>query len=618
LRNGIYIGFALVLLAAACTAGENGLPPAPVVPRGGTLRLAMSGSDVTGSNVFTAGLDFQNEWESESWEIFRCCVLRTLMSFDGRPVDDGGADALPDLSSSSPEISNDGLVWTFSIRSGVHYSPPLQDVEVVAGDFVRALQREADASIVKTGYPSYYSVIQGFDDVREGRASRISGLETPDDHTLVVRLTRPCGELGFRFAMPATAPIPPDPTDPLAPYGIATGHDNSEGRFLVGTGPYMVEGTADLDFTVPPARQTPVAGFIPAKSLTLVRNPSWIATSDPLRAAYVDRMEFSIGPRAIDDHTRERWVKDTEEGKIDLVFSSFPLVSEENVARYRGNPALAPHLHVDTQDWIQFLTMNLAVPPFNDVHVRRAVNLAIDKQALVREEPNQGIATHIGLDSEEGNLLLGYDPYPHDLERAHQEMTLSRYDRNADGRCDALACRAVKAYLPAFRGDIRQDLHAIGIGLDRSRKSDSPWLPSSRVALGVFTWGTDYPNGSQILDQLFNGASIASNLNTINANYDWPMVGASPSQLRGWGYTFTQVPSVDAEIGHCGTLVGNLQVQCWAELDQHLLEKVVPWVPLLTLNTPRIVSDRISSWSFDAFARMPALDRIAITEPTAP
>ena len=389
------------------------------------MRLTMSGVDFSGGDTFPAGLDFQKEYNSESWEIFRCCILRTLMSFDGRRAEDGGADALPDLASAPPEISPDGLVWTFFIREGIHYSPPLQNVEVVAGDFVRALQREADSSIVKGGsyssYAFYYSVIEGFDDVREGRATTISGLEALNDHTLVVRLTRPCGELGYRFAMPATAPIPPNQTDPLAPYGIATGHDHDEGGFLVGTGPYMIEGTGNLDFGVAATEQTPVPGFVPGRSLTLVRNPSWDPQSDPLRAAYTDRMEFSISPapaapfdspRFLSEVRRmqKRWLHDTESGKTDMVFNVFQQVSDMDVARYRKDPALIPYLHLDPRDWIQMLSMNLAVPPFNDIHVRRAVNLVIDKHALQRDSPSQSIATHIALDSEEANSSSGTTP----------------------------------------------------------------------------------------------------------------------------------------------------------------------------------------------------------------
>ena len=59
----------------------------------------------------------------------------------------------------------------------------------------------------------------------------------------MVKLTEPAGDLPWRFAMPATAPIPPNPSDPKAVLGVAEGHTTNYGRFLVGTGPYMFEGS---------------------------------------------------------------------------------------------------------------------------------------------------------------------------------------------------------------------------------------------------------------------------------------------------------------------------------------------------------------------------------------
>ena len=44
----------------------------------------------------------------------------------------------PDVASALPEISSDGLAWTFHLLHGLHYAPPLRDVEITAPDFVRS------------------------------------------------------------------------------------------------------------------------------------------------------------------------------------------------------------------------------------------------------------------------------------------------------------------------------------------------------------------------------------------------------------------------------------------------------------------------------------------------
>ena len=62
---------------------------------------------------------------------------------------------------------------------------------------------------------------------------------------------------------------------------------------MVASGPYMFEGSDQLDFSVPADEQEPVAGYIPGRSIMMVRNPSWDASTDDLRPAYVDRIEIA-------------------------------------------------------------------------------------------------------------------------------------------------------------------------------------------------------------------------------------------------------------------------------------------------------------------------------------
>src|SRR5439155_21052363 len=103
--------------------------------------------------------------------------------------------------------------------------------------------------------------IGGGDAYADGDAETIAGLEARSQETLQVRLTQPSGDIAYLFALSATAPIPPKPGDPTARFGIAQGHDLDFGRGVaVGTGPYMVEGSAQTDLSQPPARQLAPAG----------------------------------------------------------------------------------------------------------------------------------------------------------------------------------------------------------------------------------------------------------------------------------------------------------------------------------------------------------------------
>jgi peptide/nickel transport system substrate-binding protein len=272
---------AAVLLAISCTPGSEGDAARSEVSdlRGGTLRIA-----VPDALVGDISLDPQLAYaQFAGMELLRCCLVRTLFSYNGKSTDGGGAELRPDLAA-DPDVSHDGLTWTFRLRPGLHYAPPFEDTPIVALDVVRALEREAR---VRGSYASYFGVIRSFHDYRAGATDSIVGLETPADRTLVVRLDGPATDLAYRFSLLGTAPIPE---------GVSDGHDEDYERFLVASGPYMVEGSGHLDLSVPPDQQEPVAGYVlPERaadgtveepgSLILVRNPSWDPATDRLRPA---------------------------------------------------------------------------------------------------------------------------------------------------------------------------------------------------------------------------------------------------------------------------------------------------------------------------------------------
>jgi peptide/nickel transport system substrate-binding protein len=611
----------VLLVAGACTFGRDqrgGSRQADGPPvRGGTLRAAVPDSRV-GEFQDLGALDPQRAYTGLAWELFRCCLLRTLYSYNGKETDEGGGVLRPDLAVGGPEVSNDGLTWTFRLRPGLRFAPPFEDRPITALDVVRALERTAKVTSPTEGYGFYYEVIRGFEAYGSGAADSIAGLETPDEWTLVVRLDRVTSDLAYRFSLPATAPIPE---------GAADGHEKDYMRFLVASGPYMLEGSERLDFGFPPDRQRPAAGFVPPVltkgavkepgSLVLVRNPSWNLATDRLRAAYPDRIELTIG--GLEDKEIARRV---DTAKMDLVFdTSSPF---EQVARYREDPERSGRVFVDQMDTFLAVNMNVAAPPFDDVHVRRAVAYAIDKAALVEilsRPPHlplghtAEIATHIAPDSLEGSLLRAFDPYPHDPEAARAEMRASAYDRTGDGRCDAPACQNVRAIvldvgvIPEQARAIRKDLAEVGIVLALESQPLHRYFSllqdlGERIPMGIPSpWVKDYPEGAGWFLGLFDSSALG---------VSGSPVGASPAQLRKWGYSVSSVPSVDDRIQACLGRRGVATIECWAELDQYLMTQVVSWLPYMSLDHAQVVSERVVGYSFDQFDALPALDRIAL------
>ncbi|GIV00738.1 MAG: hypothetical protein KatS3mg014_2353 [Actinomycetota bacterium] len=375
----------LALAAVACGGGGGGGQTGPTGPTvteeiqpGGTLRVWMD-TDVT------AAFDPQKEYFQVSFAFYRCCLLRTLLSYNGKGPEEDGDKVFPDLAAEMPTVSADGLTWTFKLKQGLHYAPPLQDVEITAQDFIRAMMRTAKPEVA-AGYSFYYSVIEGFDDFAAGKADTITGMRALDDYTLEIKLTEPAGDLGYRFAMPATAPIPPNPADPEAPLGVAEGHDDDYGRFLVASGPYMFEGSEDLDFSVPAKDQEPVAGYQPDKLISLVRNPSWVADDqDDLRPAYVDAISVEICPGCDQEVAEEKVAND----EIDHIFTNG--VSAQTARKFSQDPELQDQYFVEPGSGNYYISMNLAVPPFDDIHVRKAVNYAINKEGVAPAVRRRGL-----------------------------------------------------------------------------------------------------------------------------------------------------------------------------------------------------------------------------------
>ena len=426
--------------------------------------------------------------------------------------------------------------------------------------------------------------------------------------------------MGYRLSLPAASPIPADPDDPDAPFGAATGHDDGYGRFLVSSGPYAFEGSQNLDFSLAPDRQPPVSGLRPGSTISLIRNPSWMPQTDPLRAGYADRIEIVVVPTLDDAHDL------VDGGNADLVFTIYPppQAPQALVGRYRADPALGT-VDIRPRDLELSMMMNLAVPPFDDVHVRRAVQYMVDKQDVIDQQGGAltgRIATHIVPDAIEGFLLAGYNPYQTpsgggDIAAARAEMAQSAYDSNGDGICEAPACvgiTAIEPQLPEPRQNVglrvQADLAQIGLdirpevldfGTFFGRAAD----PTQRVPMMLsMPWGKDFPSASSFLPPIFHSSSIGAQ--------NWMLAGASSEQLLSWGYPVSSVPNIDDRIDQCLALIGDGQTECWATLDQYLMEEVAAFVPLTIDLDVQVIPSRVVQYSFNQFTSLPALDRLAV------
>src|SRR6266568_4778897 len=172
------LALGLALLGASCTgppqdAGRSGV-------RGGTLRV------LTADPLL--GLDTANVLISPA--IARA-YARTLYGYNLSGPPEQVTVPVPDIASGPPQLSADRRTYTFRLRAGVRYAPPVNR-EVTARDFITAIQRLYDKT-TPSGAQSYADLIAGARRFGAGKASRISGLAATATGTPP---PTPCGRPG--------------------------------------------------------------------------------------------------------------------------------------------------------------------------------------------------------------------------------------------------------------------------------------------------------------------------------------------------------------------------------------------------------------------------------------
>jgi peptide/nickel transport system substrate-binding protein len=573
--------------------------------KGGTYR--MENTDV----ALFDGFDPTGEYFGNQWMVLETLMIRPLVSYPFKTGAEGGSEVVPDLATEVPEPSADGLTWTFTLKDGVMFAPPVSR-EITSQDVKYAIER-----IGKPGlglYANYYRPIKGFPEYESGDAKTISGIATPDDKTITFTLSQPTGDFLFRIAMPAAAPIPKEVADCHA-------KPAEYGRYVISSGPYMFEGADKLDISSC-ASQKPISGFNPNTGMTLVRNPNYDpATDDPtLRESNPDRFEIGVNTNL--DNIFDK----IERGELDGSFEAPPGAV---LRRYLQDADIRDRLRVNAADRIWYMYFNLTVPPFDDVNVRRAMNLVMDLEGIQRAwgGPVQGsVPTHVLPDTMVPELAEGYEPfqkapYAGDVDAAKEEMKLSAYDTDKDGLCDAPACKGVlhlnRNFTPwsTHSAIITQSAAEIGVQLEtreasRSAVQAATGQPGQKLPTSSGTgWGKDYADPSTFM-VLFDGRNILADGNSAQ-----PLVGLTAAKAKEVGAVIPASgppPSVDKDIDACSLLADQERTDCWVALDKKITEEIVPWVGLMDATNIDLIGPAVTKYDFDQFGAEGALAHVAV------
>jgi peptide/nickel transport system substrate-binding protein len=551
---GVCLAATLSLAVAACggggsssdkgtSQGKTGTPSSAAKP-GGKLTVVSVG-DVLHADCGQAYYQY---------DYFFCyATQRPLYSY--KPTD--GVHMVPDLASAPPQVSSDGLTVTVKIRSGVKFSPPVNR-EVTSKDVKYAIERMF-FDTVQTGYATLY-----FNDIKGAKAgvkpgTKISGIATPDDRTVVFHLTKSTAGVlaGGALALPGTSPVP---REWAAKFDKKT--PTTYGENQVATGPYMVANNA----------QGKAIGWQPGKSLHLVRNPNWDKSTD-YKPAFVDEI---VALQGNDDTTVASRRILSGQSMVNGDWSPGPSTLKEASSNNKDQLVLVPAAS------IRYVAINTTVKPFDDVNVRKAVSAAMDRNALrlARGGPLTGyIATHYlapginGFDQAGGMQGPGADflntTGEPNMPLAAEYLKKAGYSSGKyTGGESVLMVGSNEGTAANVSEIVKANFEKLGFKVIL-RLVTTPVMygkycqsPPAQVAVCPnMAWGKDFADGQTLLDPLYNGNNILKQANNNVSQLNVPAINDAMEKA-----TLVTAPSDR----------GN----AWADIDKDIVQEApaVPWL----------------------------------------
>ncbi len=537
----------IVSVSGACSTSSTGTTSVSPV-KGGTLHI-VNGDDVD-------FLDTADAYSPVSWALERA-YARTLYAYQSSTDPIKAGTPAPDLAAGPPKVTVNGTVYTFTLRQGIKWGPPVNRA-LKAQDFVFGLTRMFDSKTPSSGQP-YALLIQGTDDFASGKATTISGIQAIDDSTLQITLKQAAGDFLSILSMGFFAPVP---QEEASKYPVGSSYS----QHVVALGPYMLDS------------------YQPGKSITFIRNPNWDPSTDPLRKAWVDRIEVTEGS------TADAATQAIQRGDADLSLNLDPPVAD--LTQLSTDPTLKNQFTTKPNGCVEYMPLNTnsAGGAISNVKVRQAINYALDKQSLIRTRggPLAGTITSQILPSTQFGYQK-YDLYPSTNDQGN--VAMAKQLLAEAGYPNGLTLNYVGSstgYGPAFTTAVQASLARVGITLKIKTYQgfntyyDSLLFPAKRLEhqIADAEWCPDYPGDgarSWFLP-LFYSKSILPAANNNMAEYSNPQVD-------------TMIDAALAEQDNAKRAAD------WTALDKRIMQDA-PWAPWLEASEPFIWSKQLQNWVY--------------------
>ena len=389
----------------------------------------------------------------------------------------------PDLSieldlAESLEISEDGLQYTFTLRDDILFH---NGRRVTAADVLWSIERAASPDLASPTALAYLGDIIGVREHFYGLAETIEGVQIIDDRTIRFTIDEPKPYFVAKLTYP-TAFVVDQQQIESNPRGWT--------RRPVGTGPYRLQ-----EWRI-------------GERIVLRANSRFHFGEPPVREVLYELAGGSTLTRF-------------ENGELDVAF-----ISVNDIDRARDpNSDIGPLYQEFNQFTISYLAFNTAVPPFDDVNVRRALGLSINRNLIAEVTFKNMLAPATGILMPQ---LPGYTPddktFQFDPDEARRLLAASKYGSaenlppivitevggGAEARIDT------QAFIEQWRNEL-------GIEVRIQQTDFATFLEdqdSGRLQMFNAGWIMDYPDPEDILDLKFHSESALNDVAYSNADVD--------------------------------------------------------------------------------------------------
>lgn len=429
----------------------------------------------------------------------------------------------PKLAEAMPEISKDGLTYTFKIKKGIkfHDNAAFKDGkgrEVTAQDFIYSWKRLADPRNTSGGFWIFDGKIKGLNEwataLKAEKATYdtpVEGLTAPDANTLVIKLIAPYHQLGYVLTMPFAAVLP---REAVEKYGKELLNNP------VGTGPYMLEKASD---------------WVRNSKITMKKNPNYRDDVYPSEGGPGDAekglladagKKLPLSDKLVINEIVEdqpRWQNGLK-GNFD--YFEIPKDNFENAVK---DNKIAPELGAKGMGLditpgldITYIGFNLLDPAFKNKLVRQAMSRAFDTKTYINKFLNgRGIAAQgpvpPGIDGQEDSFKNPNAQF--DVASAKALLAKAGYP---DGKgfpeltYEALSDSTGRQGAEFFA----QQMAQIGI---KVKINSNTWpqfqakIKAQKAQLFGIAWGADYPDAQNFF-QLFYSKNKSPGPNDTSFN----------------------------------------------------------------------------------------------------